>query len=264
MQVLKNMDALYGAARWLTGGMDVGQAMGTSIGAYWKGTDAAGMVLDPKVSMLDFGGWVGGMALAYATGGLGGVVADAYADVWGSAAGNKYGYSKSLNEAGGYTWKSKGMFTGPLVRRFGGNLAVHGFRAATIGGGAAIAGPVGAAAGWIAGTALSPRAAMVGAAISPVALPVALGTLGVAAAGYAAYSGGKALADAGYRHAQTKKAIHTSGDLSAFTTRRAATMRQRALVNMNRSVNNARSALGQEAAILSRPWLSPYGYGRRM
>jgi hypothetical protein len=54
----------------------------------------------------------------------------------------------------------------------------------------------------------------------------------------------------GFHHAQRKKALETSGDLSAHMTQAAVTMRQRAVSAIQKSHLNARSALGQEASLM--------------
>jgi hypothetical protein len=76
-----------------------------------------------------------------------------------------------------------------------------------------------------------------------------------------AYNGASSLLKAGYSHAMRKKAMQTDGDLSAFYTNSAFTMRSRAVEAINRSHLNARSALGQEATYMHRPYRnyhSPY------
>jgi hypothetical protein len=71
-------------------------------------------------------------------------------------------------------------------------------------------------------------------------------------AGAGMYGGYKTL-EAGYNYRQMQKQINTSGSLAAFSTSGAHTMRARAVQAMHKSHLNARSALGQEASLLSMP-----------
>jgi hypothetical protein len=85
--------------------------------------------------------------------------------------------------------------------------------------------------------------------------------------GFLAYSGARlafkgthAMLKAGYRFKQRQKMVQTDGDMSAFMTQGAFTMRERAVEAINRSHLNARSALGQEANYMhsNRSYSSPY------
>ena len=72
---------------------------------------------------------------------------------------------------------------------------------------------------------------------------------GLAATGYGAYE----VMKMGYAHQQARKGIQTSGDLAAFMTVGANTMRERAVQAIQKSHMNARSALGQEANFMHYP-----------
>ena len=66
---------------------------------------------------------------------------------------------------------------------------------------------------------------------------------GLAATGYGAYE----VMKMGYAQKQSRRGIQTAGDLAAFNTAGANTMRARAVQAIQKSHSNARSALGQEA-----------------
>lgn len=70
---------------------------------------------------------------------------------------------------------------------------------------------------------------------------------GLAATGYGAYE----VMKMGYAQKQSRKGIQTSGDLAAFMTAGANTMRARAVQAIQKSHTNGRSALGQEANFMS-------------
>lgn len=80
---------------------------------------------------------------------------------------------------------------------------------------------------------------------------VAGATLGIAS--YGAYSLTKGFAELGYQRRQSMRGVNTDGDLSAFMTQGATTMRARAVQAISRSHMNARSALGQEANFMHMP-----------
>lgn len=83
---------------------------------------------------------------------------------------------------------------------------------------------------------------------------------GAKAVGYGTYN----VLKAGYNHTQMQKSIHTSGDMAAFMTQGAFTMRARAVMAMQKSHMNARSALGQEANYMHMPqrnYMSNYRQG---
>lgn len=81
--------------------------------------------------------------------------------------------------------------------------------------------------------------------VAAVGATVAAGAVGWAS--YGAYHVVKGVAQAGYAHAQARKGIDTSGDMAAFMTKGAFSMRERAVQAIHKSHINARSALGQEA-----------------
>lgn len=93
-------------------------------------------------------------------------------------------------------------------------------------------------------------------------------TLGLAAAGTAAYMGvekvinkGTTILKKGYERRAFRRRIDTAGDTAAFFTRNANTMRSRAVLSMRNSHLNARSALGMEASMthMNRNYFSRYG-----
>lgn len=118
---------------------------------------------------------------------------------------------------------------------------------------------IGPATGWAGASAGYFVGAHIGSAPIKFAMkhPVALGAAAVAGMGTAALGGAAALGygtyhvlKAGYIHRRMQERVDTSGDLSAFMTQSAFTMRQRAAHAFRRSQLNARSALGQEANFL--------------
>jgi hypothetical protein len=83
---------------------------------------------------------------------------------------------------------------------------------------------------------------------------------GTLSAGLLAYQGVKAVSMGtysvlkhGYEYRQARKQINTDGDMAAFMTMSANTMRERAVQAIQKSYINTRSALGQEAQYLSFP-----------
>jgi hypothetical protein len=107
---------------------------------------------------------------------------------------------------------------------------------------------------------LTPVAAGLGAKYSPYLLAGAVVAGGAYLAGKAGYS----VLKAGYDYRQQGKSIQTSGDLMAFNTGAALTMRARAVQAMQNSHMNSRSALGQEAMFIHQPqrnYHSPYRAG---
>lgn len=101
----------------------------------------------------------------------------------------------------------------------------------------------------VAGFMLTPAAAALGTRASPY---LWAGTAVVGGA-YMAGKGAYSVLKAGYDYRQSQKSIQTSGDLMAFNTQSALTMRSRAVQAMQNSHMNARSALGQEASFLHHP-----------
>jgi len=104
------------------------------------------------------------------------------------------------------------------------------------------AAPVQGAKQGMAALAASPRLLAAGLAGAAV--------LGTATVVNQAARGGYSVLKAGYQHKRMQRGIQTSGDLSAFMTQGAMTMRSRAVSNIAKSHMNARSALGREASFL--------------
>lgn len=82
----------------------------------------------------------------------------------------------------------------------------------------------------------------------------------IAGGGYLIGKGATSLLKTGYQRKQNNRRIDTAGSTAAFMTMNAVTMRERAVMAIQKSHLNARSALGQEAAYLSynRDYFSPY------
>lgn len=77
-----------------------------------------------------------------------------------------------------------------------------------------------------------------------------------AAISYGAYTVVKGVAQEGYARRQSLRGVNTSGDMSAFMTQTGYTMRARAVQAISKSHLNARSALGQEASLIHRPYIN--------
>jgi hypothetical protein len=132
-----------------------------------------------------------------------------------------------------------------------GNIADFGMRAAwgsMLGEAAAKA-----AGGGMLSTPFAMAGASVGARFGPMLTVGALGGGAVVGSAYLAAKGTGAILKAGYQHTQMKKLINTDGDMSAFMTQNAFTMRSRAVQAMSKSHMNAREALGQEANLMMFP-----------
>lgn len=154
---------------------------------------------------------------------------------------NTAGYA-TKGVAGGLTGMVGGMIGGAIGRKmFGGVGEFSGNIGGTV---------LGAYGGVAAMSALStPVGAVAGLGLGTLALGTTAAVGGGLAAGYGAYQTLKN----GYYHRQMQKGIHTSGSLAAFHTNSAQTMRQRAVQAISKSHLNARSALGQEASLMSMP-----------
>ena len=103
--------------------------------------------------------------------------------------------------------------------------------------GNAVLGTPGSVIGGIAGAATMANPIVAGAAVAG------------AVAGYGTYS----ILKTGYRHGRSMRlgnVPHTAGDMSAFFTQNAFTMRSQSVQAMRNSHMNARSALGQEATFM--------------
>ena len=90
--------------------------------------------------------------------------------------------------------------------------------------------------------------------LHPVAMGLGAAVAAGALASYGAYSVAKAVVKEGYSRRQNLRGVNTDGDMSAFMTNNAFTMRQRAVQAISKSHLNARSALGQEANFMHMPY----------
>jgi len=111
-----------------------------------------------------------------------------------------------------------------------------------------MAGTLGAAAGAYVGGA--PLQAM---RASPILVGGMMAGVAAGAIGYGAYSVVKTAGKMGFAHRQSMRGINTDGDMSAFMTQNAVTMRERSVQAIAKSHLNARSALGQEANFMHSP-----------
>jgi hypothetical protein len=203
-------------------------------------------------------------------GGIAGGVAGMAQDVAVGGALSRYGHSMAnVNGTQALVYGNMGRFqsTYEAVR----NSGKLGLRAAQVAGvasyanrgiwavaGASIAS--GLAGGGMLGMAAAAPGAALGARFSPYLTAGAMITGGAYLAGRA----GQSVLRQGYDYRQSQKSIHTSGDLMAFNTNAALTMRQRALSALQNSQMNSRSMLGQEAGLLSNPnrsYSSPFRAG---
>lgn len=101
-------------------------------------------------------------------------------------------------------------------------------------------------AGMVFGSAIGARAgAYVGAGLGRLAITAA----GIGAI-YGAVSSTASILKSGFRKERDSRGLNYAGDMSAFLTQSASTMRQRAVQAMHKSHLNARSAFGQEATML--------------
>lgn len=165
----------------------------------------------------------------------------------------------SARLAGKAAWgTAKRAFLPGLGLYFAGSAAVSGFKDGGITG--AAAGVAKEAVWWGVGTVVGRGILAAGSAA--IANPLAAGLIGTAAvtaggAAYGAYRG----AEAAWQYHMKSLPLETTGSLSAFQTSGAATMRQRSMMNIQRSHLNARSAFGNEAQYLH---IARYrGVGRR-
>ena len=206
--------------------------------------------------------WHGGIA-----GGAHALVQDASI---GAALGRWGHQMRSYNGSTALTYGNLGKIAKPIYEalskggwagRRGANLMGFGSYMSRMGG--SIAGTMVSDAVFgtgIVGNAVTPYAAGMGARYSPYLLAGAV----VAGGAYLAGKTGYRILRAGYDYRQQHKSIQTSGDLMAFNTGAALTMRARAVQAMQNSHMNARSALGQEAQFMHAPqrnYHSPYRAG---
>lgn len=125
---------------------------------------------------------------------------------------------------------------GDLAGRYiWGNVLASGFNSA-LGGG--VLGGVGSFAG-----------AALGVKYSGTLTAAALGVGAAKMIGRGTYS----VLKNGYNFRQARKQVNTDGDMAAFMTTGAQTMRERAVAAIQKSYINSRSALGQEAQYMSYP-----------
>lgn len=142
---------------------------------------------------------------------------------------------------------AQGLGGASYVSRLAGGLVAQGAIDAMLGTG-------------ILSNALTPVATGMGARYSPYLLGGSIMAGGAYLAGRTAYS----VVRAGYDYRQHQKSIQTSGDLMAFNTGAALTMRARAVQAIQNSHQNSRTALGQEAQFIHAPqrnYHSPYRSG---
>lgn len=103
------------------------------------------------------------------------------------------------------------------------------------------------------GGAAYPISGAVGAALGAKYAPAMWAGAAIVGGGYMAARGLYSVAKTGHDWTQSKKGIGTHGDMLAFSTQGAHTMRERAVQEIQKSFLNARSALGQEASLLHNP-----------
>lgn len=183
----------------------------------------------------------------YKENGLKGARDAAVWDVATNAAVAKFGYNTIHAEAG------IGATAGAVMSK---GLLSHGarFLGAGIGAqvGQAIGDQIGLPGASIAGAFAG---AFVGAApirfmaSHPILAAGAVVAGGLAATGYGAYE----VMKMGYAQKASRRGIQTAGDLAAFNTSGANTMRQRSVMAIQKSQTNARSALGQEGNFMHYP-----------
>lgn len=153
--------------------------------------------------------------------------------------------------AGRFLRKGLGGHTGANIigeldkfHRYGTGLVVGGLASSMLGGGAL--GSVGAVVGSSLGVKYA-GTITAGLAIAGASRMVGYGAYGVLRSGY------------NYR--QARRQINTDGDMAAFMTGAANSMRERSVAAIQKSYMNTRSALGQESQYLSMPsrsYSSPY------
>lgn len=181
--------------------------------------------------------------------GVAGAWDSAVMDVSSMAAMRKFSTVSKVNSAG--VMVARGAFGGGVGGFLKtGALGIGAFTGAGIG--QSLAGTPGAIAGGYLGGALT-----AGAVANPLLAAGAAATIGGA---YLVGKGAYSLLKTGYRKKQYSKRIDTAGDMSAFMTSGARTMRERSVQAMRSSHMNARSALGQESSFLhmNRNYFSTY------
>ncbi len=188
-----------------------------------------------------FGGVVSA-GMGYAEAGIPGALRNIVTDIGVDAAMVSQGYKANAIGAGVSTFSRKG-FMNVLGRYAVGSTLAYGVSNA-LGGG--MVGTAGALMGGSLGVRHAGKLAAIGGAYYMTK-----------AAAHGTYQ----ILKAGNSHFQAQKQIQTDGDMSAFMTQGAFSMRSRAVQAIQRSHSNARSALGKEASYMSMPmrsYTSPY------
>lgn len=196
------------------------------------------------------------MYQGYQENGAKGAFDAAVLDVSASAAIAKYAYNRTP-AAGGMVHTTPVKAWTPFGRSHlvaGVGLGLGAFTGASIG--QEYAGVPGAIAGGYAGAGMMRFAGK-----HPL---LALGAAAVAGTVGMVGKGTYQLLKTGYRRKQERRGLETAGDTSAFFTRQAVTMRQRAMNAIHKSHLNARSALGQEASFMHMPEKNYFSTYRRM
>jgi len=207
------------------GGMTESMGFGSRA---WAGTQVLGAVASAGFGFME--------------GGPLGALKNVITDIGVDAAMVKHGYRMGPRQAGVSAFHHKGI--AQTIGRYGvGSLTAYGVSGA-LGGG--IIGTAGA----LVGGSLGVRHA---------------GKIALAAGGYygakTVARGTYQLVKAGHSHFQAQKQIQTDGEMAAFQTSSAFTMRGRAVQAIQRSHSNSRTALGKEAQYMSNPsrsYFSPY------
>lgn len=188
----------------------------------------------------------------YKEDGISGAVGGVVQDVALMSALNRFGYT-----AGNTLYKGK-FIQGTGIRLAG--MALSPDKLLLRGVGAGIGGEIGRSIGGTPGAFIG---SFIGAAplrflqTSSVAAGVGLAIGAAAVASYGTYSVVKGVAQEGYDRRQRLRGVNTAGDMASFMTQSAFTMRERAVQAMSKSHLNARSALGQESTLMSRPYVNP-------
>ena len=240
-------------------------------GAKWN-MGAMGAV-DAGMSAFSLAGTLASVGMAYSQGGMGAAASSLYIEAHVNKALITHAYSQHAGKDGIIRYQpgrvgrpydmARMMAKGKSVRGLGavsfalcaGSLVDYGARMA----GGSIAG---AMVGSMVGNALgngvmgSMAGMFVGAGAGGMAAKHTWKLAAAAGIGYGMTQVGRGtynLLKSGYKYRQNQRQINTSGDMAAFATQGAYTMRARAVQAMNKSSLNARSALGQEASLMHRP-----------
>ncbi len=202
---------------------------------------------------------VGSIGMGFAEGGLLGAVRREVTDIGVDAALLRHAYHR-VEEAGVTTSFSQGRLNPSMLKKMGmgrmaGGLGTLDFLF-RMGVGSHMAYSFGdALGGGIVGT----GAALIGGSLGVRHAGKLAAVAGSYYLGRTAARGTYEVFKNGYNHFQAQKAIQTSGDMSAFMTQGAFTMRARASQVMGRSQENIRMALGREGTTMHQ---SQRGYNR--